>query len=93
MPLPEFLALNEYVALLPLMVAFNVGKALKGGFEDGHEAMNSVARVKRTEVTFQYYTSRGRGRRERKTHLKPRGVSKALDHGCCFLTAEETQAW
>ena len=38
MPRAEFLALNVYVASLPLMVAFNIGKALKGGgFEDGHE--------------------------------------------------------
>ncbi len=69
--------MNEYVASLPLMVAFNIGKALKGGgFEDGHEAMNAAARelnwLKRTEVTFQNYTSKGRC--ERKTHLKPRSV-------------------
>ncbi len=32
------LELNEYVALLPLMVAFNVGNALKGGgYENGYE--------------------------------------------------------
>ncbi len=43
MPLLEFLALNEYVALLP---AFNIGKALKGGggFEDEHKVMGSAAR-------------------------------------------------
>ena len=49
MPLLEFLAFNEYVALLPLMAAFNIGKALKGGgFEDpnvhAHEVMDSAAR-------------------------------------------------
>ena len=38
MPLLDFLALNVYVASLPLMVAFNMGKALKGGgSEDGHD--------------------------------------------------------
>ena len=46
MPLLEILALNEYVALLPLMVAFNVGNALKGRgrLEDMHEVMNGAAR-------------------------------------------------
>ena len=96
MPLLEFLALNVYVASLPLMVAFNIGKALKeGGFEDGYEVMDSAAReyiwLKRTEVTFQYYSSE-ESERKTYTYLKPR-VSKALDHGRCFLTAEETQAW
>src|SRR5258707_94798 len=78
------------------MVAFNIGKALKGGgFEDGYEVMDGAAReyiwLKRTEVTFQYYSSE-ESERKTYTYLKPR-VSKALDHGRCFLTAEETQAW
>ncbi len=48
MPLLEFLALDEYVALLPLMVVFNVGDALKGrgGLEDQYEVMNGAARQK-----------------------------------------------
>ena len=42
-----FLELNEYVALLPLMVAFNVGNALKGGgFEIGYEVMDGATREK-----------------------------------------------
>ena len=42
-----FLELNEYVALLPLMVAFNVGNALKGGgFENGYEVMDGAMREK-----------------------------------------------
>ena len=74
------------------MVAFNIGNASKGeGFEDGH-VMNSAVRgyiwLKMTEVMF-LYTSKGS---ERKTYLKPRGVSKTLDHGYGFLTTE-TQAW
>ncbi len=46
MPLLEFLALNEHVALLPLTVAFSIGEALKGGerFEGGHEEMDSDMR-------------------------------------------------
>ena len=44
MLLLEFEASNEYVALLPLMVAFNIGKALKGGgFDDGHGVMGGAA--------------------------------------------------
>ena len=94
MPLLEFLALNEYIALLPLMAAFQrCGKALRGEEDSkmGHEVMDGAAREQiwnRTGVTLQYYTSK---ESERKTYLKPR-VSKALDHGCCLLTAEETQA-
>ena len=39
------LGVNKFVTLLPLMVAFNIGKALKGGggFDDGHGVMDGVA--------------------------------------------------
>ena len=48
MPLLEFLALNGYVALLPLMVSFNTLKG--GGFENGHEAMDGAAACERVHL-------------------------------------------
>ncbi len=48
MPLLEFLALNVYVASLPLMVSFDALKG--GGFENGHEAMDGAAACERVHL-------------------------------------------